>query len=35
MGVRVSRAEKLVSRVRKKNQVLAFVLGLRLVQEYC
>ena len=27
--------EKLVSRVRKKNQVLAFVLGLRLVQEYC
>lgn len=27
--------EKLVSRIRNKDQVLAFLLGLRLVQEYC
>ena len=27
--------EKLVSRIRKKDQVLAYLLGLRLVQEYC
>lgn len=27
--------EKLVSRVRKKDQVLAFLLGLRLVRGYC
>ena len=27
--------EKLLSSVRKKDQVLAYLLGLRLVQEYC
>lgn len=27
--------EKLVSRVRKKDQILAFLLGLNLVREYC
>lgn len=27
--------EKLVSRIRNKDQVLVFLLGLRLVQEYC
>ena len=27
--------EKLVSRIRKKDQVLAYLLGLRLVRKYC